>query len=49
MINFSALFMPLGQKGKLMAYFSINAIITAKDDESFTKLKAVIKNITAFL
>ena len=26
-----------------MAYYSINAIVTAKDDESFTKLKTVIK------
>lgn len=31
-----------------MAYFSINAIITAKDDESFTKLKAVIKKYNCF-
>lgn len=31
-----------------MAYFSINAIVTAKDDESFAKLKAVIKKYNCF-
>ena len=40
--------MPSGQKGKLMAYFSINAIVTAKDTESFAKLKTVIKKYNCF-